>query len=510
MSRGASSILLAVRICCLDVITQVKNTFDTTTISQYNYTNDELGRRTDRIDTMATATTNTFAYNTRSELTNAVMGTDDFAFDYDPIGNRRCSSRSVSGISTTNNYTANSMNQYSSINGTNLTYDGKGNMLTHNDWTYTWNGENRLVKTESVSSVPDEFKVCVENVYDYAGRRVKKTVSTDYSGGDYTTTNVTTFIYNGWLPIAEMCDAGYTNYYVYGLDLSETLELDRGVGALLAMTRVSSSGTNTYFYSHDGNGNVVQLIDESGTLVAEYEYSPFGERIKATGNMADENPFRFSSRYYDQETGLIMYPERSYHPGIGRWLSRDRIAEEALYIFLNNDPINFIDPDGLKGKKPPKFTPPSPATWAKCLGKSFMDKIGNAYDKAWQKAALKGNVRRYCQGSCSDDKELDKLISGWTKKLSLGKQLIDLAKCVGVPTSSKWPDLVTSQTFTSSKSVSVDDAAVNFQTKLKIKFILKDHKGNKIAEKSKDRDFNKKWAKEKHLNLWQTCDCLCR
>jgi len=110
--------------------------------------------------------------------------------------------------------------------------------------------ENRLIKTESIPSVPDEFKVCVENEYDYLGRRFRKTVKDDYSGGTYTTTNVTTFIYNGWLPIAEIGN-GYTNYMTWGLDDSGTLNGAGGVGGLLAKTTVTASDTNTYFYCYE-------------------------------------------------------------------------------------------------------------------------------------------------------------------------------------------------------------------------------------------------------------------
>ena len=116
------------------------------------------------------------------------------------------------------------------------TYDLDGNLLTYGGWTFVWNGENRLVKTESASSVPDAQKVKVENDYDFVGRRVRKTVSSGYSGGTYTTTNVTTYVWDGFNIIAEMCDAGYTNWYTFGLDLSGTLQGAGGVGGLLAVT----------------------------------------------------------------------------------------------------------------------------------------------------------------------------------------------------------------------------------------------------------------------------------
>jgi len=72
--------------------------------------------------------------------------------------------------------------------------------------------------------------------------------------------------------------------------------------------------------------------------------------IQATGPMAKTNPFLFSTKYYDWETGLYYYGYRDYDPGTGRWLGRDPIEErggENLYGFIGNDPINRIDPLGL-------------------------------------------------------------------------------------------------------------------------------------------------------------------
>jgi RHS repeat-associated protein len=78
--------------------------------------------------------------------------------------------------------------------------------------------------------------------------------------------------------------------------------------------------------------------------------APFGNIIRSTGDAADDNPFRFSTRYYDQETGLYAYPKRYYDPELGRWLSRDPAEElggDNLYAFVLNDPIGLVDPFGL-------------------------------------------------------------------------------------------------------------------------------------------------------------------
>ena len=81
---------------------------------------------------------------------------------------------------------------------------------------------------------------------------------------------------------------------------------------------------------------------------------PFGEPLRATGVLADSNPFRFSSKYQDNETGLLYYGYRYYQPIAGRWLNRDPIGEKGgrnIYAFATNDPINRVDYLGLSGCK---------------------------------------------------------------------------------------------------------------------------------------------------------------
>ena len=86
-----------------------------------------------------------------------------------------------------------------------------------------------------------------------------------------------------------------------------------------------------------------------GTSLANYEYGPFGEAIRADGALARANPLRFSTKYQDDETDLIYYGNRYYIPSWATWLGRDPIAEQGgpnLYGFVYNTPVNGIDPFG--------------------------------------------------------------------------------------------------------------------------------------------------------------------
>jgi RHS repeat-associated protein len=87
-----------------------------------------------------------------------------------------------------------------------------------------------------------------------------------------------------------------------------------------------------------------------GTIGARYEYGPFGEAIRVSGAGAENNPFRFSTKYCDDETGFYYYGYRLYNPSTGRWLNRDPIGEKGglnLYGFMRNDSVNAVEQLGL-------------------------------------------------------------------------------------------------------------------------------------------------------------------
>jgi hypothetical protein len=106
-----------------------------TPISSYAYQNDAIGRRTARIDQSSAsfqlAITNAFDYNIRSEVIEAIMGTNTYNYAYDPIGNRRHASKTTDLGPQTTDYIANELNQYTSVsNAVALapTYDADGNI----------------------------------------------------------------------------------------------------------------------------------------------------------------------------------------------------------------------------------------------------------------------------------------------------------------------------------------------------------------------------------------------
>ena len=77
-----------------------------------------------------------------------------------------------------------------------------------------------------------------------------------------------------------------------------------------------------------------------------------------------KNTLRYSSRYTDDETGLLYYGYRYYSPELGKWLSADPIEESGgmnVFGFLGNDPVNAVDVLGMFGSGGGNWWPaPSP------------------------------------------------------------------------------------------------------------------------------------------------------
>ena len=135
------------------------------------------------------------------------------------------------------------------------------------------------------------------------------------------------------------------------MDLSGSMQGAGGVGGLLQVTDHETSTTDHYYPTYDGNGNVSEYLDGTGSAVAHYEYDTFGNTTVKSGAKAEDFAHRFSTKYLDEETGLYYYGYRYYDPVMGRWPSRDPIEENGginIYNFVGNDGINNWDILGLE------------------------------------------------------------------------------------------------------------------------------------------------------------------
>ena len=217
---------------------------------------------------------------------------------------------------------------------------------------YVWDGENRL--KEFIPQSPQLGATHkLEFVYDYLGRRVhKKVYDWDSQAGNWeaTTSEERKFIYDDWRLLLELDDSNdVLRKYTWGRDLSDSLGGAGGIGGLLSVYDADAEDDYVYFY--DSNGNVGQLVDlgaaGAGTsVVAHYEYDPYGKVASQSGAYAATNPFRFSTKYLDDESSLSDFGNRYYHAGLGRWLNRDPIGEPGgvnLYAYALNAPSNLGD-----------------------------------------------------------------------------------------------------------------------------------------------------------------------
>ncbi len=157
------------------------------------------------------------------------------------------------------------------------------------------------------------------------------------------------FIYDGWNLIAELSATNNApiRSYLWGKDLSGSINGAGGIGGLVMIT--DHAGSTYHFTAYDESGNITALVKSDGSTSANYEYDPFGQTIRITGSLAKANPLRFSTKFTDDETDLIYYGYRYYHPSLGRWINRDPIGEDGgidIYAFVLNNPINGIDTDG--------------------------------------------------------------------------------------------------------------------------------------------------------------------
>ena len=141
--------------------------------------------------------------------------------------------------------------------------------------------------------------------------------------------------YNGDSLIEERNSSGSAvPRYSQGLKIDEPLTMSRS--------------STTSFYKADGPGSVTSLTSGAGALAQTYTFASFGKLGNSTGSLT--NPFQYTARESDTETGLYYYRARYYDPTIGRFVSEDPVAFDGggnFYRYVNNSPVGLADPLGL-------------------------------------------------------------------------------------------------------------------------------------------------------------------
>ena len=169
-----------------------------------------------------------------------------------------------------------------------------------------------------------------------------------------------------------------------------------------------------YYFVKNLQGDVIEVYDTSNTLAASYTYDAWGNILTKSGDLADLNPFRYRTYYFDNETWFYYLQSRYYNPGLGRFLNADAFASTGqgllgnnMFAYCLNNPVNYADYDGFrvavliglaqtnfqlfeeasgnpKDSPPehPDFTPP----------KKGNKKVKNPNGKGWGWVDNKGNV----------------------------------------------------------------------------------------------------------------------
>jgi RHS repeat-associated protein len=116
-------------------------------------------------------------------------------------------------------------------------------------------------------------------------------------------------------------------------------------GLLLGLTGIAHADTVTYIYT-DAQGTPLAEADAQGNITATFDYRPYGSIALGT---APKGP-GYTGHVNDPDTGLVYMQARYYDPTIGRFLSRDPAGQRASfndYAYVNDNPINSIDPTGM-------------------------------------------------------------------------------------------------------------------------------------------------------------------
>jgi len=325
-------------------LTSVLHKLATTTLDGATYTYDNAGNLRTRTDKRL-STTLTYGYDNIYQLLSAKQGsTTKETYTYDLVGNRLSSL----GVSP---YNYNTSNELTSTPSGSYTYDNNGNRKTDPSGTqYSWDFENRLTQV-----VLPGTGGTVNFKYDPFGRRIQKAFTQN------STTTTTDYIYDS-LNILETVNQSGTVLarYVQAKGTDEPLE-------------EVSSGTTSY-YEQDGLGSVSSLSSATGALANTYTDDSYGNLTGSTGTIT--NPFQYTAREFDPETGSYFYRARYYDQNIGRFLSDDPLKFGAgidFYAYVNNRPLSKKDPLGLVG-----------VDWSSIwdTGKKAWDKTKDAADKA--------------------------------------------------------------------------------------------------------------------------------
>ena len=259
----------------------------------------------------------TFTYDRQGQLLKAV-GSSTYTYSYDSVGN----------VLTANGHSYSYSNAdwkdlLTAYDGESITYDDSGNPTSYYNgtrWEMSWENGRSLSRAVSSDTV-------VDFTYDLSGIRSTKTID----GVQHS------YLYAGEKLLRESYGSNVLDFFYDANGTPYALKYNGSI----------------FYYITNLQGDVIQIVDTNGNTVANYEYDPYGKVISTTGTMAEVNPVRYRSYYYDNETELYYLQSRYYDPAVGRFINADSLVStdlavlaQNMYAYCENNPVNGEDQNG--------------------------------------------------------------------------------------------------------------------------------------------------------------------
>lgn len=299
--------------------------FESQGLTQKEIQYDAIGNLThyESHDPQGTLTHN-FRYDPLYQLIEE-KGFKDHTYAFDSLHNRVAKNNKF--------HTFNALNQLLHQGNSHYAYDLNGNLIkqqTENEVIeYSYDALDRLIAVS-------KGKERISYAYDSFNRRLSKTVNG----------STEEYFYRDQNEIGILKEGKITALRILG----------NGKGAEIGAAIALEINTQLYVPIHDHNGNVRVLMDSNGAAIETYRYTTFGEETiyDSEGNAVEKsvvgNPWRFSSKHVDDETGFIYFGRRYYAPDIGRWVTPDPLGFDEgpnLYAYVMNSPLTHCDLYGL-------------------------------------------------------------------------------------------------------------------------------------------------------------------
>ena len=294
----------------------------------WNLIRDNTGRITSKTETIVGTTSNyAYTYDPMGRLLTVTRnGILIEEYDYNENGTRIYEMNALRGISS-RNYSYDDEDHLLTAGTTTYQYDLDGFLTTKtegaNVTTYNYSSRGELLSVN-----PPDGRV-IEYVHDPLGRRIAKNVDG---------VTVEKYLWQGLTRLLAVYDG--TDNLIMRFEYADSR-------MPVSMTKDGSS----YYLSYAQVGSLKVVADASGNVVKRINYDSFGNIINDT-DPAFAIPFGFAGGLHDQDTDLVRFGYRDYDPDTGRWTAKDPIlfagGDTDLYGYCLNDPVNLIDPDGLR------------------------------------------------------------------------------------------------------------------------------------------------------------------